>query len=406
MNVECRVPRASLFKKCVGKARESEREREREGKGERAQAAGDLREHWQERISSLYIAFLFFKSEARVSAVFVMGDRNNIYSEASDSSDSDGNIDEDDGYYSDSDQGVQEDYPGREADERNVKREELRNVLKSMTLAQLRKLITTGIDGTPLHKALGLRGPASVLPCIKGTIPVGEADITDDYEEKKQQQTGSAAASSSSRARPAQRHVEERPKPGGKKKKRDKKRPREESSKVEVSRHRTVVHVPAPKVRDPRFDALSGEVSEHKFRESYAFLDDYRANEIAELKSKMQKIRSKARKKGKRISETRAEELRELQVSLTKLQQDQSTSRRERKFAAARSKVIGEERKKVAAGVKRPYYLKRREIKKVELTARYDELKSSGKLDKFMVKRRKKNAQKDRRMIPGDSRRR
>ena len=51
-----------------------------------------------------------------------------------------------------------------------------------MSLAQLRKLITAGIDGMPVHKALGLKSPASVIPCIRGDVPVGEADIVDDYE--------------------------------------------------------------------------------------------------------------------------------------------------------------------------------------------------------------------------------
>lgn len=48
----------------------------------------------------------------------------------------------------------------------------------------------------------------------------------------------------------------------------------------------------------------------------------------------------------------------------------------------------------------KPYYLKRNEQRKLELVEKYEELKSSGRLDKFMEKRRKKNAAKDHRYLP------
>jgi ribosomal RNA-processing protein 36 len=61
------------------------------------------------------------------------------------------------------------------------------------------------------------------------------------------------------------------------------------------------------------------------------------------------------------------------------------------------------EKQAVAAG-KAPFYLKKSEVKKRELLAKYEELKDSGGLEKFMAKRRKKNAAKDHRYVPSTRR--
>lgn len=62
-----------------------------------------------------------------------------------------------------------------------------------------------------------------------------------------------------------------------------------------------------------------------------------------------------------------------------------------------------EEKVAVAAG-KKPYFLGKAEKRKRELVAKYEELKSAGKLDKYMEKRRKKNAAKDHRYLPSSRR--
>lgn len=58
-----------------------------------------------------------------------------------------------------------------------------------------------------------------------------------------------------------------------------------------------------------------------------------------------------------------------------------------------------EEREAVESG-KNPFYLKRKDIKKVELHAKFQDLQDSGRLSKFMAKKRKKNASKDHRWLP------
>lgn len=65
--------------------------------------------------------------------------------------------------------------------------------------------------------------------------------------------------------------------------------------------------------------------------------------------------------------------------------------------------VQSAEKQAVAEG-KKPYYLKKSEQRRLELVSKFDELKKSGRLDKFMEKRRKKNAAKDHRYVPSQRR--
>jgi ribosomal RNA-processing protein 36 len=57
------------------------------------------------------------------------------------------------------------------------------------------------------------------------------------------------------------------------------------------------------------------------------------------------------------------------------------------------------ERELVKAG-KKPFFQKRSDKRKAELVAKYQQLKESGQLDKFMAKKRRHNAAKDHRLIP------
>ena len=52
------------------------------------------------------------------------------------------------------------------------------------------------------------------------------------------------------------------------------------------------------------------------------------------------------------------------------------------------------------AGGKKPFYLKKAASKREELLAKFEELKASGRLDKFLAKRRQKLAQKDHVHVP------
>ncbi|CAA2978898.1 Ribosomal RNA processing protein 36 homolog [Olea europaea subsp. europaea] len=65
--------------------------------------------------------------------------------------------------------------------------------------------------------------------------------------------------------------------------------------------------------------------------------------------------------------------------------------------------IIAEHKKKereAAKKGKRPYYLKKSDIRKQKLIQKYEELKGAGKLESFLDKRRRKNAAKDHRYMP------
>jgi ribosomal RNA-processing protein 36 len=79
--------------------------------------------------------------------------------------------------------------------------------------------------------------------------------------------------------------------------------------------------------------------------------------------------------------------------------QELAEKKKKAKIQEAMSKRKHEERDAVASG-KNPFYLKRKDKKKVELHAKFKDLQETGKLSKFMAKKRKKNASKDHRWLP------
>ncbi|KAL9129125.1 MAG: hypothetical protein Q9217_002335 [Psora testacea] len=161
--------------------------------------------------------------------------------------------------------------------------------------------------------------------------------------------------------------------------------PAQLSSKKAVSRKRDVVPIHKPDVRDPRFQAMSGPLNEHKVRENYAFIDSYRDAEIAELKAGLRKAKDPAAKETLRCallsmeSSKRTQQLKEEQ---------QQVLRQHRK----------EEREKVESG-KRPFYLKRGEVKKRALIERFKGMKGR-QVDKVIERRRKKQTTKERKGMP------
>lgn len=78
---------------------------------------------------------------------------------------------------------------------------------------------------------------------------------------------------------------------------------------------------------------------------------------------------------------------REIQSMKSKLQAKEAKQRKRRVL----QDHVAKERERVADG-KKPFYLKRGDVKKRELVQKFAELKQSGRLDKFMAKRRRKNA--------------
>ncbi|CDS03543.1 hypothetical protein LRAMOSA00945 [Lichtheimia ramosa] len=161
--------------------------------------------------------------------------------------------------------------------------------------------------------------------------------------------------------------------------------PMEVSSKRAVGRFREVVELNKPKVRDPRFEKLSGHFNQDLFEKSYAFLDDYKQSEQELLRKQIKKTKN-------------PEHREELQQLLLKM-----TTREASAQEAKRKQQLKRERKKAEAELvkqgKTPYFLKRSEQRKLELMDKYERLGEKN-MDKILAKRRKKNAAKDHRRLP------
>ncbi|CAK9188636.1 unnamed protein product [Ilex paraguariensis] len=167
----------------------------------------------------------------------------------------------------------------------------------------------------------------------------------------------------------------------------NKNRPMEISSKKPVSRFREVIQVPKQVVRDPRFESLCGNLDVDGFKKRYNFL--YENNlpaEKEELKKSMKKSKD-------------LEVINEMKDRIGWIDQQlksASTKRTDKTILAEHKK---KEREAAKQG-KKPFYLKKSEIRKQKLTEKYTELQTSGKLESFIEKKRRKNAAKDHRFMP------
>ncbi|KAJ2144907.1 rRNA biogenesis protein rrp36 [Coemansia sp. RSA 678] len=160
------------------------------------------------------------------------------------------------------------------------------------------------------------------------------------------------------------------------------------SSKRPVSRFRQVVDISKSKTRDPRFDSLSGNFNEDLFEKSYEFLEDQQRDEISDMKRQLGKLKDKDGRDARRIK--RALESVQSQLSAKEQKKrNQELKRTHRKM----------ETEAVEQG-KRPYFLGKRDLKDLEVAQKFNKLKGTAKLDKFMEKRRKRNANKDHRNMP------
>ncbi|PKA63924.1 hypothetical protein AXF42_Ash004934 [Apostasia shenzhenica] len=167
----------------------------------------------------------------------------------------------------------------------------------------------------------------------------------------------------------------------------NKNRPMEISSAVRVGRFREVIQAPKKVVRDPRFESLSGKLDSEGFRKRYSFLYEV---ELPAEKEKLQKLVKKS--KDPNVVEELKNHISWIDKQLKSFSQKHTQSE-------VLSEHIKKEKEAVKHG-KRPYYLKKSEIRERKLIKKYNELKVSGKLDTFIVKRRKKNASKDHRYMP------
>ncbi|KAF0924328.1 hypothetical protein E2562_010023 [Oryza meyeriana var. granulata] len=165
-----------------------------------------------------------------------------------------------------------------------------------------------------------------------------------------------------------------------------KKRPMEISSKVRPPRFREIIQVPKKVVRDPRFEPIYGTVDKEGFRKRYNFLFD---DELPAEKEKLQKSIKKSKDPNA---------IEEMKSRITWIDKQLRSHPKKNIESEILREHIKKEREAAKTG-KRPYYLKKSEIRERKLMNKYNELKEAGKLDAFMEKRRRKNASKDHRYM-------
>jgi ribosomal RNA-processing protein 36 len=155
-----------------------------------------------------------------------------------------------------------------------------------------------------------------------------------------------------------------------------------------VSRYRDVVQITDVKSRDPRFDPTSGRLDRNAIKSRYSFLNDYQVDELASLKEALKKPKTG-------FTEDQRGKLQRQVVSMeSKIAANKAREREE--------KVKREHKKKEKEAVtqgKKPFYLKKSEVKKQALVERFEGMKSRQK-DKVIQRRRKKLAAKERRDMP------
>ncbi|XP_078446290.1 rRNA biogenesis RRP36-like protein [Wolffia australiana] len=167
----------------------------------------------------------------------------------------------------------------------------------------------------------------------------------------------------------------------------NKNRPMEISSKAPVKRLREVIQAPKKEVRDPRFESLCGSLDTDGFRKRYGFLFE------VELPSEKKKLQAMVRKS--KDPSTRNE----LQQHIDWIDKQLKSAPSKNHDAEILSQHKKKEREAAKQG-KRPFYLKKSDIRERKLVQKYNELKASGKLDAFLEKKRKRNASKDARLLP------
>lgn len=162
--------------------------------------------------------------------------------------------------------------------------------------------------------------------------------------------------------------------------------PMEMTSKRQVSRRREILPVKKIEYRDPRFDSLgSGPLDEARAERAYAFLDDYRNDEMKQLKAAVKKAKTPREKE-------------ELQRALMSMESKKKAKDRKERERAVVEEHRKQEKELVKQG-KRPFYLKKSEQKKRLLLDQFASM-SEKQVEKAIEKKRKKVAAKEKKEMP------
>lgn len=166
------------------------------------------------------------------------------------------------------------------------------------------------------------------------------------------------------------------------------------------------------KARDPRLgeSGLTGHFDQGAFEHNYAFLGELQQKDVQRLKDRIA-ARNVTGRKGakarKRLGVTPDQSVEDDQEELTRLTQLHSNHTKSQRQREAKRTVKRKMRDEIASGQRtKEYHYKKKDWKRMELGAQYDQIKKKGgdaAVDKLLAKRRKKNLGKDGKFMPAKS---
>eukprot|EP00804_Cyclotella_cryptica_P025654 CCRYP_002867-RA/>CCRYP_002867-RA protein AED:0.03 eAED:0.03 QI:479/1/1/1/1/1/3/1074/318 len=161
------------------------------------------------------------------------------------------------------------------------------------------------------------------------------------------------------------------------------------------------------KPRDPRMVSLSGHLDADLFEKRYDFLDELQEKDIENLKRRVNAWKTtgkKGQKARRKLGITQGVgSLESDQEELKRLLQERAERKRAQVARAAKRTVKRKIRDEVASGKRGAYYPKRNELRRMEMEAKFEEIRKKGgdeAVDKAIAKRRKKNVAKSHKLMP------
>lgn len=177
---------------------------------------------------------------------------------------------------------------------------------------------------------------------------------------------------------------------------------------VDINAHRY-------KPRDPRINNLNGHLDMDHFETNYSFLQDIRRTEIAQLKTRIaarKKTGGAGQERRRRLGltsnndESNGDSLEQDRAALKQLLHEQAEQERQQVDRAVKRTVQQTLRANASNNNNNVYRPKRKELKRLHVEAKFEELQKRGgdkAVDRALAKRRKKNKSRDAATMGGRS---
>ncbi|OHS95496.1 ribosomal RNA processing protein 36 [Tritrichomonas foetus] len=175
--------------------------------------------------------------------------------------------------------------------------------------------------------------------------------------------------------------MKQKPKSQEKKQKKASGAPQEMSTKQAGGGYDFLARSNRPKSFDPRFHDECGKIDQIQFVKNYSFVQENREKEIQQIMKMIKKPNN-------------SEDIEMLKKKKQSLEDQSKIFKAKQKDVEERFNWHNEERQRVLEG-KKPFWLSKTSMKEKEEQRKFQELKETGRLNKYLTKRRKKLAQKD-----------